>query len=449
VLWTVATHALRAFEHATRLAIHSAVKRCGKSRLLEIIEALAHNVLATTDASAAALFRIIEAAGDRPPTLAIDEADRLFGSARKDHDNADLIKLLNNGFRPGRPTFRCVGPHQTPTPFKNYAMAVIAGIGRLPDTIEDRAVNIAMRRRAGEIVAKFRLKTDVPSLLVLRERIAAWAEANLPVLGEPVDDMPSDLEDRAEDAWEPLLAVADAAGGDWPKLARAAAVALSREAAEDDGESVEIRLLGDVKAVFQSMPHVGFVPTELLLTELLKVDEAPWRDQDLTSCKLARRLRNFGVGPRQNSAGTKRGYHLEDLLDPFRRYTRPEPSEASEHRENVGSPSDMSLASDDSHVRQNSSRQRFGPGDTGLGQVLTGSDETASGRCRRCGRPQPDWVLDTRHGQCIDCAVAAFMARSRAPVSTAGTDRPRASNRSNGRTRGRPGPAVPDGPARP
>ena len=43
-------------------------------------------------------------------------------------------------------------------------------------------------------------------------------------------EIPDDLNDRAQDNWEPLLAIADLAAGDWPNTARPAAKALSKEA---------------------------------------------------------------------------------------------------------------------------------------------------------------------------------------------------------------------------
>jgi len=110
VLWVAASHGLPAFEHATRLAIHSPVKRCGKSRLLEVIQATAYNTIPTTNISVPALFGMIEAA-DQPPTLILDEADRLFGSAKKDEENRDLIAILNTASatetRPGDASARC------------------------------------------------------------------------------------------------------------------------------------------------------------------------------------------------------------------------------------------------------------------------------------------------------------------------------------------------------
>jgi Protein of unknown function (DUF3631) len=330
VLWIAATHALPAFEHATRLAIHSAVKRCGKSRLLEVIEALVHDPVSTTNISVPALFRMIEAAGDRPPTLILDEADRMFGSVKKDEDNRELIAVLNNGFREGSPTWRCVGPMQTPTAFSNYAMVVVAGIGRKPDTVEDRAVNVTMRRRLpGEQVSKFRLRTDRPALHEMRDRLAVWVAASLAEIEKPVQNVPDGLEDRAEDAWEPLLAIADAAAGRWPARARAAAKALTAEAADDDDQSEDLRLLGDVDAVFKRMTGVSFLATKILLAELAKVDDAPWAEDRFTPHKLARALLTFRVRPRHNDAKTERGYHRSDFEDAFARYLRPDRPEVS------------------------------------------------------------------------------------------------------------------------
>jgi hypothetical protein len=435
VLWVAATHAVPAFEHATRLAIHSATKRCGKTRLREVCELMVHSALPTTDISVAALVRIIDRDKERPPTLMLDEADRLFGSSKKDEDNASLIQLLNNGFRQGSPTWRCVGPQQTPTPFSNYAMAGVFGIGRKPDTIEDRAINITMRRRMpGETVAKFRLKSDQPALIQLRERIAAWAAINLSALEKPVNDMPDQLEDRQEDAWEPLLAVADVAGGHWPELARRAAVALCEDAANEDAESLEVRLLRDIRAVFDTMPHVGFLSTNVLLEQLRKIDDAPWRDLDLTGRKLALRLSRFEVKPRHNATKSERGYHLEDLLDAFGRYIRPDPS-------GLVQPNDFGVPGrtgheppDGSSVRADLNRPASKPGNPSLGHVRTGSDGSPPGQhetrlpatttatnsdqraCRTCGRPQLEWVLTQRDGQCINC--------HRQPASPAAATRP-------------------------
>ncbi len=391
VLWVAATHGLAAFEHATRLAVHSPVKRCGKSRLLEVIQSTAHNTVATTNISVPALFRMIDAA-EQSPTLVLDEADRLFGSAKKDEENRDLIAILNNGFRAGNPTWRCVGPQQVPMPFSNYAMAAIAGIGRKPDTIEDRAINITMRRRMpGETVRKFRLRTDVPALHDLRDRLAGWVSSKMATLEAPVVGIPDELEDRAEDAWEPLLAIAYAAGGSWPERARTAALKITREAAtDDDDQSLETRLLADVRAVFTEQDTAPFMATNDLLGGLRKMEESPWTALDLTARKLAIRLAKFGVKPRHNPAKTARGYHLADLLDPFGRYLPSDPSNPSDTQADQHKRPDGSDTPDGSTRPAQTTRPEETAGQPANGRVRTVRTDTPDGCVHVPAGDQPD-----------------------------------------------------------
>jgi hypothetical protein len=216
-LWIAVTHALPAFECAPRLVITSPGKRCGKTRLLDVITGTCYKPLSTVDATVAAIFRSL--GGEHPRTLLIDEADAIFGTKKAAEQNEDLRKLLNAGHQRGRPALRCVGPSQIPTTFDTFAMAAIAGIGAMPDTITDRAVNIQMSRRSqSEPVAKFRSRRDGPLLEQLRERLSEWVAPRIKELStiEPV--MP--VEDRAADTWEPLIAIADAAGGHWPATGR-------------------------------------------------------------------------------------------------------------------------------------------------------------------------------------------------------------------------------------
>src|SRR5437764_15090964 len=73
VLWIAATHAQPAWAHAPRLVIRAPEKRCGKSRLLDVVEGTCHNPLITVNASPAAVYRSI--GSDYPPTPLIHEAD--------------------------------------------------------------------------------------------------------------------------------------------------------------------------------------------------------------------------------------------------------------------------------------------------------------------------------------------------------------------------------------
>lgn len=325
-LWVAATHAIEAWNAAPRLVLNSPQKRCGKTRALDVITGTCHAPLATVNASAPAIFRSL--GEERPPTLVIDEADAIFGSKRAADQNEDLRSLLNAGYQRNRPALRCVAPQWTPTEFPTFAMVALAGIGTMPDTITDRAINITMRRRTtGEPVSQFRSRRDEPVLHAVRDRLAAWALANIDVLTDAVPEMP--VEDRAADTWEPLISVADAAGGRWPEIARKACVALVEGAQDaDETRSLDIRLLTDIRRIFTEK-KVSFLSSAELVGALVNTPDSPWKDFNYTTNKLAHHLDPFGVKPGHNTERTKRGYRLESFHDAFERYTRPEASESS------------------------------------------------------------------------------------------------------------------------
>lgn len=315
-LWIAATHAQPAWEHATRLVITAPEKRCGKSRLLDILEATCHKPLITVNVSPAALVRSIGESD--PPTLLLDEADTVFG--RKAADNhEDLRGIINAGHQRNRPYIRWDAIARQCEYCPTFSMVALAGIGALPDTIMDRAVIIRMRRRApGENVEPYRTRRDRPPLDALRGRLASWGAKHRSALARLEPDLP--VEDRAADNWEPLVAVADLAGGDWPSRARKAAVLLRAEDADADLEaSLGLRLLADIRDVFAGLT-VSFLSSADLTARLRQASEAPWQALELSMHKLAFLLKPYGVRPRQNDARTARGYHAADFADPFRRY---------------------------------------------------------------------------------------------------------------------------------
>lgn len=387
-LWIAATHALPAFECAPRLVASSPDKRCGKTRLLDIITGTSHRPLATVNATVAAIFRSI---GDaHPPTLVIDEADTLFGSKRVAENNEDLRALLNAGHQRGRPALRCVGPNQIPTEFNTFAMAALAGIGQMPDTITDRAVNITMRRRTTtEKVSQFRARRDGLILAALRDRLAVWADEHATELTKAQPDMP--VEDRAADTWEPLVAVADVAGGHWPATARAACSALVSRAAEaDEDQSLAVKLLADVRDIFDQRATM-FLPSAELVNELRKIDDSPWNDFDLSPRKLAYRLKDFGIKPERVGHAAVRGYRLETLHDVFQRYIRQQPSAPVAPQVNPQNGADGSQGADTSIRQREIIRQHETPAQTALLTDATLADgyPPETGRTDTAAAPSP------------------------------------------------------------
>ena len=163
VLWAAASHRAPVWHAAPRLVIKAPEKRCGKSRLLDLIEALCHQPLLTTNASPSAVYRSIGADPTDPPTLLIDEADAIFGpKAAGDHE--DLRGLINAGHQRNRRAIRWDASRRVREEIETFALVALAGIGDMPDTIEDRAVIVTMRRRApDEQVQPFRVRRDGPA----------------------------------------------------------------------------------------------------------------------------------------------------------------------------------------------------------------------------------------------------------------------------------------------
>ncbi|MBB0228448.1 DUF3631 domain-containing protein, partial [Streptomyces calidiresistens] len=329
-LWVAATHLQTAWQHAPRLAIVGPVKRCGKSRLLDVVTETVHAPLITVNASAAAIFRSITE--DEPPTLLVDEADTLFGSQKVAERNEDLRGLLNAGHQRNRPTLRVTGPNHDVATFPTFAMAALAGIGDLPDTIMDRSVVVRMRRRAGaEKVAAFRTARDTPALHHLRDRLTAWLR---PLRTEAMNAEPAmPVEDRAADTWEPLVIVADLAGGQWPDAARTACRAMSaHEADQDEDSGLRVRILADIRRVFAHEGDPAVLRTSRLIEALRADGEAPWAEHGahgLTPRGLQLLLRDYGIGSANHrfpGGAQAKGFARTQFIDAWNRYC-PAPAE--------------------------------------------------------------------------------------------------------------------------
>lgn len=315
-LWVAHAHLVELFDTSPVLSVTSAEMRSGKTRVLEVLELLVPLPLPCVQPSEAVVYTVL---AERPRrTILLDEADAIFGS-RTAERNEGLRAILNAGNRRGAkiPRVRWKGKRREVEYFEIYGPKVIAGIGNLPDTIADRAISIRMKRRAAhEKVAKFRRRQAVQEangIVLDRGRV--------PVV--PVVPVPEDLNDRAADSWEPLIAVAQAAGGFWPERGWRAALALSGR--DDRPISVGMRLLTDIRDAFAA---AEYLTTNELLEKLHRLDDAPWGDwygSPLTAHRLATLLRPYGVGPVQGRVhGDKsRGYFRTHFLDPWERYLPP------------------------------------------------------------------------------------------------------------------------------
>ncbi|HWX17306.1 MAG TPA: DUF3631 domain-containing protein [Chthoniobacterales bacterium] len=315
-LWIAHTHTFKSFLHTPRLNIQSPEKRCGKTTLRDVLATLVPKPLATENLSTAVLFRVVD---KYQPTLLVDECDSWI------HDNEDLRGLLNAGHKRGGQALRCVGDDFEPRAFNVFAPVALAGIGNLPGTLHDRSIIIKLvRAKPGEVKAGFDARRTQSETQLCR-KLARWCADNRTRFESCDPKLPDDAFNRVADNWRPLFAIAEIAGGDWPKRA---AEAFAKLIGTDDldAHGIGTRLLADIATIFTEKGADRIASADL--TEALTAIEGrPWAEwgkhrKPISPNQLANLLRPFGVSPHtiRISDETPRGYLLADFGEAFERF---------------------------------------------------------------------------------------------------------------------------------
>jgi hypothetical protein len=350
-LWVAHTWAVDASDTTPYLSVTSAEKRSGKTRLLEVLGLLVRDPLPAANATPAALYRAL---AERPATLLLDEVDAIFGPKAREHE--DLRALLNAGYRRGTPVLRCVGEgaRMKVERFEVYGAKALAGIGGLPDTLADRALAIRLRRRtAVENVERLRVTRPPAELASIREALETWSQVDADEIAKVEPALPDELHDRAQDACEPLLAIADAAGNGWPQRAQRALVELWTGERDEPADSIGVLVLAACRAAFGTEETLS---TETLRERLNADPEAAWHDWGgLTARRLATLLRPYGVRSRTvrvEGGATPKGYRRQSFEDAWSRYLppsadanppqAPQPLEQAENRDSESATTDAS-----------------------------------------------------------------------------------------------------------
>jgi len=312
-LWVVHTWMLDAATVSPIANIAAPEMRCGKSVFLTALGKLAYRPMQVANIAPAALFRAIEAWS---PTLLIDEVDTFLA----EHDEARGI--INSGFtRDSAFVIRCVGDDHMPTKFATWGAKALCGIGKIADTLADRSIPLRLRRKTPQETVTNIRHSDPAIWEALRSKIARWADDHM---GEVRRLRPTTIEglnDRANDCWEPLLAIADTIAGEWPKRARSAAAIL--HGLDADAPSIGAQLLADIREAFGTKARMFTVE---LLAALVADEESPWptwnRGRPMSARQLSGRLAEFGIRPGtvRNGLTTAKGYALAQFSDAFTRY---------------------------------------------------------------------------------------------------------------------------------
>jgi putative DNA primase/helicase len=327
-LWTLHTYAIDAFVITPRLAVVSPQKRCGKTTVMELLDAAACGTLSAVNISTAALFRAIE---QWRPTMLIDEADTFLP------DNEELRGVLNAGYR--RPTayvVRSVPVEDSwePRKFFVFGPVAIAMIGKLPSTLADRSLHLRLRRKAKhEQVERLRLDRIGDITEALKRRCLRWAQDHLAQLKASDPAVPETLNDRAADNWRPLCAIAEVASGEWPERVKKAIAALAGTDMDDD--AIGVMLLEDIRQIFEGQPDANIF-SETLVNTLHTIEERPWSEwgrhrKPLSKTQLAGLLRDFDIRPKtvRVEQSEAKGYARADFTDAWSRYLSPLPVESA------------------------------------------------------------------------------------------------------------------------
>lgn len=352
-VWILHTYAWRLRDVAAYIGVESPEKRCGKSTLLTILSEFVYRPVVASNISSPAFYRMIK---EKQPTLVIDEGDTVL------HRNRELKGILNAGYtrktayvirmtpklRGQQSAGRNGGSAAEPGAaegaeaesagsglelgtFSSWCPKAIATIKHLPDTLADRCIIVQMHRKTSQEKCERLRHLDGKEL---RSKCARFVADHAEAIAKAQPEIPEDLNDRAADIWEPLLVMADLAGGEWPAKARKAALALTAGA---QGESPIGALLLDILIMFtrqacapgnewmRAQGGVRIFSRDMVASLNADVDR-PWmvlrKGKEVTERWLSQQLAPYGIRPRTVWIGetSAKGYMEEDFMEAFRRY---------------------------------------------------------------------------------------------------------------------------------
>ena len=320
-LWIAMTWFMPCINVAPLLIITAPERACGKSQLLSLALRLACRPLSAANATASFLFRAIAA---WQPTILIDEADTFI------RENVEIKGMINAGHtRESAYVGRSIAKDGDfePEMFCVWGAKVLAGIAlekHLPDATMSRGIVAAMRRKLhNETIVRLR-HADKTTFEVLASQLARFAQDYSAQVSNARPLLPDELSDRAQDNWEPLLAIAGCGGQDWTEKAVAAALSLSK--VSDEATSYSNELLADIQDVLAAHRD-SKISTADLISALVAESEGPWamynHGRPITPRQLSKLLSAYGIKPKTVRMGPKetpKGYERGQFADAFSRY---------------------------------------------------------------------------------------------------------------------------------
>lgn len=323
-LWIAYTWFIDVVEVAPLAIITAPEKACGKSQLMELLGRMVRRPLPASNASTAGLFRAVDLWN---PTVLIDEADTFI------NENEEMKGLINAGHTRGNAfVLRVVGDKHEPRLFPVWGAKAFAGIAlekHLPDATMSRAIVFELRRKlTHESVSRLR-HADEGLFEAISAKLARFAADYSQKVRLARPTLPDALSDRAQDNWEPLLAIAECAGTEWTTRATMAALKLS--GTSEKTMSTGNQLLADIQHIFESK-RVDKISVADLIAALCNDEEGAWatynRGKPISGRQIATRLSSYDIRSKSIRFGynVSRGFELSQFDDAFTRYLSESPA---------------------------------------------------------------------------------------------------------------------------
>lgn len=325
-----------ALDLVPHVAIRSAEPESGKSKVLQGFQRLLGDRAAV--AMSGSLPLLARRASRRGVVILLDETDRWISSRIGSESSEGLIGLVNAAFERGTEYARMAkgkGEQFVEEIHYPFAPFIMAGLRDLPDTIASRSIPIWLRRkRPDQKVEPMRARDSKVAAAPIVSMWEAWASEGIERVREfPPPPMPAGLSDRQMDISEPLLVLADMAGGRWPGFARAALISTFSEANLVGRQTLGSALLVALRAIWLDAGDPDVMSSVTILERLAHLEDGPWAkrygdptfasDRQKGASRLAADLRPFEVAPqtiRLIDGTTPKGYRRIDLEEPWAIY---------------------------------------------------------------------------------------------------------------------------------
>jgi hypothetical protein len=323
--WVLASWMSEHWDRFPLLAITSPEPRCGKTTLLELLQAITRQGMHVTNVTAAAVYRLITIKKGKL-TFLMDESQSL---KRQGSEQSQVVReLLNASIDNGIQAIRCSGErYEDVGRFSLYCPKVYAMIGHPDGILLDRSLPIGVARKSkSDVVNRYRSRDIRHEGETIQKELAKWAKTNWERAVAIYDklDLLDIANDRMADLLLPLQAVLTLEDNhkaltELVQYANSLEEVAQRQENRTDG----VKLLAAIKAIFDKCQK-DFIETTEVIQRLLLREEENWsacnKGKPLNAHHLAYLLRDYDIQPCHSDDKKTRGYRRAAFVPVWSKY---------------------------------------------------------------------------------------------------------------------------------